>query len=196
MADDGLSGLLVGLGNPGPKYQLTPHNLGFLALDELFAVPGWAWQERKPPAGHCSLWRGKLNNNGWLAAKPLTYMNRSGDAVGPLLRWYGLAPNKLLVVHDDLDLALGTVKFKQGGGAAGHRGISSIITNLGTNAFARLRIGIGRPPADADPAAYVLRKFSGHSREAYEHALRIAAHGIHIYCTQGMAAAMQTIHSA
>jgi peptidyl-tRNA hydrolase, PTH1 family len=195
MGSDGFRGLIVGLGNPGKEFQLTPHNLGFLTLDELLVSHADQWRSMSSPIAKCNLWRGNVSGVKWLAAKPLTYMNRSGDVIGPLARWHKLDPEQILIIHDDLDLQPGVVKFKMGGGAAGHKGILSTIEALGTNAFARLRIGIGRPQAGFDPASYVLRKFSPEQTEIFTKALSLARKALVIYCTKGLEAGMQEIHT-
>lgn len=196
MQDQSFRGLLVGLGNPGREYQCTPHNMGFLALDAFFESASPQWLQAGSPIRNCELWRSELAGERWLAVKPLTYMNRSGDVVGPLSRWYRIPPEQVLVVHDELDLQPGMLRFKMGGGAAGHKGILSVTEALGTNAFPRLRLGIGRPPAGSDPAAYVLRSISQESMPVFSEALKQAARALTAFCTKGLAAATQELHSA
>jgi PTH1 family peptidyl-tRNA hydrolase len=133
--------LIVGLGNPGTQYAQTRHNVGFRVLDTLASQRNWRWERR----GRAMLSTGTIGTEKVVLAKPLTYMNNSGEAVAELLRWYKLQPDDLLVIYDDLDLAIGRVQLKAGGSAAGHNGMSSIIHHLHTNAFPRLRVGIGRP---------------------------------------------------
>lgn len=187
-------GLIVGLGNPGPEYEHTPHNMGFLALDALFSASPGAWRTISAPTGKCELYRGEISGAAWLAVKPLTYMNRSGDAVGPLARWYRIPVERILVVHDELDLAPGSLRFKLGGGAAGHKGILSIVQSLGTNEFPRLRVGIGRPPAGHDPAGYVLRSFPAEGLAALAETLASAVTAIRTFCTKGLTLGMQELH--
>ncbi|SMP43204.1 peptidyl-tRNA hydrolase [Desulfonatronum zhilinae] len=196
MQSRGFRGLIVGLGNPGPEYERTPHNMGFLALDALFSASPNVWQAVKAPVGKCELHRGESNGSTWLAVKPLTYMNRSGDAVGPLARWYRIPAEQILVVHDELDLPPGVLRFKMGGGAAGHKGILSIVQSLGTNAFPRLRVGIGRPPSGHDPAGYVLRPFHGEGLAALSGTLTTAVTAVTMFCTKGLAAGMQELHGS
>ncbi|SDB55502.1 peptidyl-tRNA hydrolase, PTH1 family [Desulfonatronum thiosulfatophilum] len=195
MINQGFRGIIVGLGNPGTEYHRTPHNLGFLALDALFAARHSTWRIISSPVPKCELWRGDFGGETWLAAKPSTYMNRSGDAVGPLIRWYRLGPENLIVVHDDLDLQPGTVRFKMGGGAAGHKGILSISSALGTNEFARLRLGIGRPPKGHDPAGYVLRNIQPELDSVYSEVLGKSANALTTFCTKGISVAMMEYHS-
>ncbi|WP_031387482.1 aminoacyl-tRNA hydrolase [Desulfonatronum thiodismutans] len=196
MQSRGFHGLIVGLGNPGPEYERTPHNMGFLALDALFSASPGAWGVVKAPVGKCELHRGGFNGSTWLAVKPLTYMNRSGDAVGTLARWYRIPAEQILVVHDELDLPPGTLRFKMGGGAAGHKGILSIVQSLGTNAFPRLRIGIGRPPSGHDPAGYVLRPFHAEGLTALPDTLTTAITAITLFCAKGLTLGMQELHGS
>ncbi|HDQ39854.1 MAG TPA: aminoacyl-tRNA hydrolase [Desulfonatronum sp.] len=195
MAEIGFQGLIVGLGNPGLRYLDTPHNFGFLALESFLKASEDKWAVIPCPAFKCELWRGDLDGKKWLAAKPLTYMNLSGDAVGPLARWYKLAPEHILIVQDELDLPWGRLKFKKNGGAAGHKGILSISNALGSNAFFRLRIGIGRPGPGQDSASYVLRRFSESERIAVAEVLTRAVKAISTYCLLGPMAAMQALHA-
>lgn len=189
-------GLIVGLGNPGPEYRCTPHNMGFMALDTLFESASPPWLHTGSPIRNCEVRRSELAGERWLAVKPLTYMNRSGDVVGPLSRWYRIAPEHVLVVHDELDLQPGMLRFKLGGGAAGHKGILSVSQALGTNAFPRLRLGIGRPPAGHDPAAYVLRTISPELNPVFSETLKRAVKAISTFCTKGLTAATQELHRA
>lgn len=189
-------GLIVGLGNPGPEYEQTPHNMGFLVLDALFSASPGAWRQVSAPTGNCEIHRGGINGTPWLAVKPLTYMNRSGDAVGSLARWYRIPAEAILVVHDELDLGPGSLRFKMGGGAAGHKGILSIVQSLGTNVFPRLRIGIGRPPSGHDPARYVLRPFHAEEMAALPETLTTAISAIRTFCTKGLSLGMQELHGS
>lgn len=195
MSESAFKGLIIGLGNPGLEYRFTPHNAGFLTLDRVLEAHADRWSLLSSPVPKCELWRGTLLQAKWLAAKPLTYMNLSGEAIGPLARWYKLAPEQLLVVHDELDLPQGTLRFKQGGGAAGHKGILSITSSLGTNMFYRLRVGIGRPATDMPTAGYVLRRFSAAEQAAMEQTVRRAAQAVHDYCMLGPVKATQRLHS-
>jgi PTH1 family peptidyl-tRNA hydrolase len=145
--------LIVGLGNPGPRYVLTRHNVGALAVDEL------ARRHPSHPLGvrcHSTVYAGKIAGQFVLLAKPLTYMNTSGKAVGPLLRAYHLNPASLVVIHDDIDLPPGRIKEKHRGGHAGHRGLTSVIDAVGTDEFCRIRVGVGRPPEGTSATDYVL----------------------------------------
>lgn len=195
MSENGFKGLIIGLGNPGHEYSLTPHNAGFLTVDQVLEFQKGCWTNLSSPVPRCELWRGVLFQAKWLAAKPLTYMNLSGEAVAPLARWYKITPEQLLVVHDELDLPLGTLRFKHGGGAAGHKGILSIASSLGTGMFHRLRIGIGRPAPGLPADGYVLRRFSADQHAAMETIVRRAAQAVLDFCALGPVKATQRLHS-
>ena len=144
--------VIVGLGNPGPKYQWTRHNAGFLFLDRLAHLENISIN-RKNFSGLAGEWN--HNGNRLILLKPHTFMNLSGQAVMQALQFYKLPTSQMIVVHDELDLPLGTARFKQGGGHGGHNGLRSIMEQLGKGDFIRLRIGIGRPPR-GDTVNYVL----------------------------------------
>jgi peptidyl-tRNA hydrolase, PTH1 family len=151
--------VVIGLGNPGNEYEATRHNAGFLFLDTLKA--SWKFPEFVPEKKFVSLVSaGIRDDEKTLLVKPVTFMNRSGEAVVALFNFFKLTPADITVVHDDLDLALGTWKVAESSGAAGHNGVSDIIERLGTKEFRRIRIGIGRPEDDRDPADYVLSRFT------------------------------------
>lgn len=148
--------LVVGLGNPGPEYANNRHNIGFMAVDMVvrrhsFGSPRHRFQ------GEC--YEGRVGGEKVLALKPLTYVNRSGDAVGAAVRFYKLAPDQVVVIHDELDLAPGKLRVKTGGGTAGHNGLRSIDAHIGPD-FHRVRIGIGHPGDKDLVADYVLRDFA------------------------------------
>lgn len=149
--------MVVGLGNPGPRYKLTRHNAGFMAVDLLADEMAIAY---KPDKHRALVGKGNVAGREVLLVKPLTYMNNSGEAVAPLARWYGVIPEELIVVHDDLDLSPGMMRIRAKGSSGGHRGLQSIISALGTTAVPRLKIGIGRPPVGQDVIEYVLQPFS------------------------------------
>jgi PTH1 family peptidyl-tRNA hydrolase len=145
--------LIVGLGNPGTQYAQTRHNVGFRVLDAFASQHNWQWERR----GRAMLSHGMIDAAKVTLVKPLTYMNNSGEAVGELLRWYKLQPTDLLVIYDDLDLAIGRVQLKAAGSPAGHNGVANIIHHLHTNEFPRLRVGIGKPANQHIPTIdYVL----------------------------------------
>lgn len=164
--------LLVGLGNPGKKYYRTRHNAGFMALEELSAREGFAWKENKKTDCLLAEW------NGIIVAKPLTYMNNSGQAVNKIFSYFKLSPetndlsDTLTVIHDDLDIELGKYRIKINSGSAGHNGVASIITHLGTKNFTRIRIGIKTPDLENTPAdKFVLQEFKKQEIAAVNNAI-------------------------
>lgn len=193
-------GLIVGLGNPGVKYARTRHNFGFMLADHLLELWG------RQPGVSCAARAARLNaeifevseNYGarrWLMVKPMTFMNLSGQVVGEISRKNGIAPEKILVAHDELDLSLGTVRLKFSGGLAGHNGLKSVAAHLGTRDFARIRLGIGRP-GEGDPVSdYVLRSFLPAEWEMVARSLDIASDAVLQYCSQGLTAATNRLHS-
>jgi len=189
---------IAGLGNPGKEYRDTRHNLGFAVIDALLEECGRTGQVEQLSGGRfkCELWRCRMpGNNSWnLVAKPMTYMNLSGEALQALLHWHRLSARQLLVAHDELDFQPGIVRFKFGGGAAGHNGLTSIIQQIGTRDFYRLRIGVGRI-AGQDVARWVLTRPAPDERPLLEKAIRIALQGIMLFAGQGPTAAMNFIHS-
>jgi PTH1 family peptidyl-tRNA hydrolase len=144
--------LIVGLGNPGPKYYRTRHNAGFIAVDILAHKHDVLYQVKK----EYELAEAYFYTERVHLAKPLTYMNLSGRAVKKLRKKLGLDPSRILVIHDDMDLRPGAIRIKRGGSSGGHLGLESVIRELGTGDFPRVRIGVGRPPEGMDPAEYVL----------------------------------------
>jgi len=148
--------MIVGLGNPGERYERTRHNIGFWCVDRLAEQCSAARERRRFRA---LLREATFGPHRLVLIKPQTYMNDSGDAIAPAARWYKVPPAQILVIYDDLDLPVGRVRFRLGGSSGGHRGVASIIQRLGTDAFMRLRIGIGRPPHD-EAVDYVLSHFS------------------------------------
>ncbi len=179
--------LIVGLGNPGPEYRLTPHNLGFLTLDLLAEQSGIRLVR---PEANAVVGRGEVAGKPVVLAKPLSYMNLSGGPVSKLLEKYELGPADLLVVYDELDLPWGSLRLKPKGSAAGHNGMKSIIGSLGTADFARLRLGIhpGRPVGDG--ARYVLRPFRAGEEKELEDLLSRAADVVRLYLSDGAEKAM------
>lgn len=153
--------MIVGLGNPGPRYSRNRHNIGFQCI-ELCAQRWGITLDRvqmRAQTGSGFITREGLRQK-VLLVKPLTFMNASGEAVAPLARFHHIEPSSILVIHDDLDLPAGKLRLRPGGSSGGQNGVRSIIEHLGTQEFARIRVGIGRPPNGMDPAAYVLQNFS------------------------------------
>jgi PTH1 family peptidyl-tRNA hydrolase len=168
--------LIVGLGNPGPRYARTRHNVGFMVLDEL--------ARRHRATGR---------NEQVIFLKPLTYMNLSGLAVVRALRRRRLHVEDLIVIHDELDLPVGTVRLKQGGGSAGHRGVKSIAEHVGTADFVRVRVGIGRPPQD-DAVGHVLGQPVASEEAALERAVAVAADAVESITRDGLERAMNAFN--
>jgi PTH1 family peptidyl-tRNA hydrolase len=148
--------MIVGLGNPGKDYQKNRHNVGFMAIDKIAQEFGI---ENKKVKSKAIIMEGKKDNKKIILVKPQTYMNLSGTAVASLVQFFKISPENLIVIHDDLDLPSLSIRLRPGGGAGGQKGVSSIIQNLGTQRFNRIRIGIGRPPGRMDAADYVLQNF-------------------------------------
>ncbi len=179
--------IVIGLGNPGKKYERTRHNAGFMAVDELARSLRLELGLEKC---HALLGKGALGTEKVLLAKPQTYMNDSGRSVAALLKDAYASAAELIVLHDELDLAAGTVRVKSGGGHGGHNGLRSIIEHLGTADFVRVRIGVGRPVPGMDTADYVLSPFFAEEREAAATATANAAEAVRVIIVQGAVKAM------
>jgi peptidyl-tRNA hydrolase, PTH1 family len=180
--------LIVGLGNPGLRYARTRHNAGFDTVDIIAARQGWAWS---PQRGRTQVAGGTIGGEKIVLAKPQTYMNDSGVAVAELVRFYKLDPQDLLVICDDLDLPLGKVRVRPSGSAGGQHGMESIIRHLGSNAFARIRIGIGRPERGRDENIdFLLSVPKGDERIALDEAIQRAADAALSWLTEGVEPAM------
>ncbi|MFW5713658.1 MAG: aminoacyl-tRNA hydrolase [Brevefilum sp.] len=179
--------LIVGLGNPGPRYHNNRHNVGFMVVDALaddVRIPIRRVEFR------ALVGKGMLENEPAILAKPQTFMNDSGQAVAPLMRFYKIPNEKLLVVHDDLDLPFGTIRLRPQGGAGGQRGMGSIMAKLDTQDFARLRVGIGRPPGRMPPRDYVLHDFDPEEEEILPEVLQTAVDAIRRFVSAGIEQAM------
>ncbi len=179
--------MIVGLGNPGPVYRHTRHNFGFLALDELAEELNIQVKRLKFKA---MIGEGRFNESKVVLVKPMTFMNESGRAVAPLLRYFKLPLSNLLIIHDDLDLPLGTLRLRPSGGTSGQRGMASIITHLGTQEFPRMRLGIGRPPGQMDPVDYVLKNFLPSENELLAIVLRTAVEASQNFIKEGLTQTM------
>jgi PTH1 family peptidyl-tRNA hydrolase len=185
--------LVVGLGNPGPEYAETRHNIGVRVVELLAArAGGGRFSKHKSNA---DVLEGRLAGRRTVLAVPRTYMNVSGGPVAGLLRYYGVAPTDLVVVHDDLDLGFGVVRLKQGGGEGGHNGLRSISGSIGTKDYLRVRFGIGRPPGRQDPADFVLKRFSGAERKELEFAVDLAADAAEALLRDGLEPAQNRFHA-
>lgn len=168
------SSLVFGLGNPGRRYAWTFHNAGFLAVDVLAASSGI----RLRPSGEADVGVGMLEGMTVLLGKPRTFMNLSGRAVAPVYDRFVESPEDLVVLHDDLDLPLGVVRLKRGGGTGGHNGIRSLVEELGNGEFLRVRIGIGRPPEGQDPSDFVLSPVPEEMRGRFRSGVSSAAEAV------------------
>ena len=187
---DEIEFLAVGLGNPGEEYEFTPHNLGFLVIDRL-ADSNAIRVSRKENMSLVGL--GSVRGKRVALAKPQTYMNVSGPAVKGLLERYGLGPDRLLVVYDELDLPWGTLRIRPKGSAAGHNGIRSLIGSLGTSEFARVRLGIDRPGrerAAGQGAKFVLGRFSRAQKQEMEEAVARGAEAVESIIAEGVEKSM------
>lgn len=186
--------MVVGLGNPGPEYAATRHNLGFFVVDLLAERVGGRFRSHKGRAAVLEGRFGPLPGVPVVLAKPTGYMNLSGGPVASLRDYYGVPLDRLVVVHDDLDLPFGAVRLKRGGGDGGHNGLRSVTRSLGAPDYLRVRVGIGRPPGRMDPADYVLRPFAAaEARDLPVHVDR-AADAVEALVHDGLEAAQNTFH--
>jgi PTH1 family peptidyl-tRNA hydrolase len=181
--------LIAGLGNPGREYRDTRHNIGFMVLDRLAGRLGerFARLESKSLVAKATHQGSRL-----ILAKPQTFMNESGRAVGGLIRFYKVPLDHVLVVYDDVDLPFGTLRLRPMGGSAGQKGMRSILEQIGTEELARLRMGIGRPPGKMDAAVYVLRPFSAAEVGLLPELLDRAADAVLVFVAEGLEKAMNT----
>ncbi|MFD3706943.1 aminoacyl-tRNA hydrolase [Nocardia sp. NPDC058658] len=184
--------LVVGLGNPGPEYERTRHNVGFLVADVLAERVGGRFAVHKKSGA--DLLQARLDGRQILIAKPRTYMNLSGRPVAALAKFFSVPADQVIVVHDELDLPFGTLRLKQGGGEGGHNGLRSISQALTTKEYLRTRIGIGRPPGRQDPADYVLKAFSGPERKEVPVIVEQAADAVEMLLKVGLEAAQNSLH--
>lgn len=183
--------MIVGLGNPGPRYAGNRHNIGFQCVD-LFARRHQI--EIGRVQSRAAVGDGWVSRNGLRAkvilVKPLTYMNLSGEAVGALARYYQIEADAIMVVHDDLDLDAGKLRLRRNGGSGGQNGVKSVMQHLGTPDFHRARVGIGRPPGRMDPAAYVLQDFSAAEEDVFGPLRGTVGDALECWLFQGIDAAM------
>ena len=179
----------MGLGNPGLAYRHNRHNIGFMVADVLAQKLEIPLKRVKFKA---QIGNGKVEGIPVIIAKPLTYMNNSGEAVAPLVHYFKVPLERMLVIHDDMDLPLGTLRMRPSGGSAGHNGMLSIFDKLGTNAIPRLRVGIGRPPGRMDPADYVLQDFPKSDEELLKMVIAQACEAALAFITNGLEKAMNT----
>ena len=184
--------LLIGLGNPGRKYSKTRHNIGFVILDELAAKLDCEIKKKKFKGSYLleEFFGKKI-----CLLKPQNFMNLSGEVADSFVNYFKIETKEMLVVHDDIDLPLGKLRFSFGSGHAGHNGIRSILDWIYTKDFYRLRFGVGRPPENIDPADYVLGKFSDDEKRAVDEAVKRAIEAIRIFYIDSPKEAMQIFNS-
>ncbi|QSB06145.1 aminoacyl-tRNA hydrolase [Natronoglycomyces albus] len=193
MSDQAL--LVVGLGNPGPKYAANRHNVGFMIADLLADRLGGTFGLHKRARAQVCEARLGIGGPRLVLVKPLTFMNLSGQSVAPLAQFYKIEPEQVVVAHDELDLPFGTLRLKQNGGEGGHNGLRSLSKSLNTKEYVRLRFGIGRPSGRQDAADYVLRDFSSAERKEVPVLLELAADAVEAVAKEGLASAQNRIHA-
>ncbi|NLX10265.1 MAG: aminoacyl-tRNA hydrolase [Chloroflexi bacterium] len=186
--------LLVGLGNPGREYEDTRHNVGFRCVDAVARAYHLSFQPKKQSKAKIA--DGTIAGRRVLLAKPQAYMNLSGGTVQGLATFYKIPPAHILVIFDDLDLPLGTLRIRQKGGSGGHRGLTDIIQRLGTQDFPRIRFGIGRPPGRMDPAAFVLQRFSPAELDLVNAAVATTVEAVETWLRDGIDIAMNRYNGA
>ncbi len=189
--------LVVGLGNPGPRYAGNRHNVGAMVLDELATRTGSTLRSHKARA---AVAQARIGPPGPAArpvvlAVPGSYMNESGGPVSSLMRFFSVPAERLVVIHDELDIDPGEVRLKRGGGEGGHNGLRSVSSAIGTRDYHRVRVGIGRPPGRMDPADFVLRDFSAAERKELPFTVSDAADAVELLLAEGLLAAQQRVHA-
>jgi PTH1 family peptidyl-tRNA hydrolase len=197
--------LVVGLGNPGPRYAANRHNVGAMVLDELAGRHGGTWSAASGPGGQrpravtAAVRLGVLDGGApgpaVVLAKPTTYMNESGGPVGMLARYLAVPAERVVLVHDELDIPFAQVRLKLGGGEGGHNGVRDVSRALGTRDDLRVRVGIGRPPGRQDPADFVLHDFSGEERKDLAWLVDRAADAVESVVTEGLEIAQRRFHA-
>lgn len=179
--------IIVGLGNPGNEYAKTRHNVGFMLIDALADnLNITLWKDKF----NAQIAEGRIGTEKILLVKPQTYMNNSGEAVGPLMRWYKLEPEDIIVAHDDMDIPAGTVRIRKKGSSGGHNGIKSLIAHLGSENFARIRLGIGRPLPGWSVVKHVLALFPAEDRIEVDKAIDYLIPAVKCIITDGLDIAM------
>jgi len=191
--------LVVGLGNPGPTYAGNRHNVGAMVVDELARRTGSTLRRHKARAVAAQVRLGQVAGGApgpaAVIAVPSTFMNESGGPVSALMRFFSVQAERLIVVHDELDLDAGTIRLKRGGGEGGHNGLRSVSASIGTRDYHRVRVGIGRPPGRMDAADFVLRDFSKAERTELPFLLDDAADAVEALALLGLVDAQQRVHS-
>ena len=185
--------LVVGLGNPGPGYAASRHNVGNMVANELASRASASFKSHRANA---LVAEGRIGGTRFVIAKPLSFMNLSGGPTAALVKYYKLDVSRLIVVHDELDIPFDTLKLKIGGGSGGQNGIKDVAAALGTPDFARVRVGIGRPPGRQSAADFVLGNFSSTERQVLPNLISDAADAVELIATQGLNAAQLKFHTA
>ncbi len=185
--------LVVGLGNPGSAYAHTRHNAGFQTVDEFARAQDLSYWKNQAGALVAAI---NYNERKLILAKPQSFMNTSGGPVSKLAQLYDLTPEQILIVHDELNIPTGDIRIKFAGGHGGHNGLRSIINKLNSKNFARIRVGIGRPPGTMDPADYVLRELRGSAAQEFAETIERASGVVADCLKQGVLAAQQTYNSS
>ncbi|WP_199255214.1 aminoacyl-tRNA hydrolase [Mycolicibacterium mengxianglii] len=185
--------LVVGLGNPGPNYAKTRHNIGFMVVDILADRMGEKFKVHKRSGAEVAT--GRLGGKAVVLAKPRVFMNESGRQVGPLAKFYSVPAADVVIVHDELDIDFGRIRLKFGGGVAGHNGLRSVSSALGTNDFHRVRVGIGRPPGSKSGAAFVLEQFNSRERPELPVICEQAADAAELLVELGIEPAQNQVHA-
>ncbi|MBA8815801.1 PTH1 family peptidyl-tRNA hydrolase [Microbacterium halimionae] len=186
--------IVLGLGNPGPQYEKTRHNVGQLVIDELATRRQEKLRTHKANARVAESWV-RVGGDRFVLAKPNTFMNVSGGPAAALAAFYGVTPDHVIVVHDELDIPFDTIKLKVGGGHGGHNGVRDVAKALGTPEFPRVRVGIGRPPGRMDAADWVLDPFGATERSALPSLVSDAADAVEELIEDGLVAAQQRHHA-
>ncbi|MBY6367956.1 aminoacyl-tRNA hydrolase [Rhodococcoides corynebacterioides] len=184
--------VVIGLGNPGPQYAATRHNIGAVVLDTLAARAHGSFSTHK--RSNCDVLSARLGDRPVVLGKPRSYMNESGGPVVNLARFHSVDPTDVIVVHDELDLDFGVVRLKRGGGEGGHNGLRSISKSLGTKDYIRVRVGIGRPPGRMDPASFVLKPFAAAERAEIAVSVEDAADAVEQVVRLGLEDAQNRVH--
>jgi PTH1 family peptidyl-tRNA hydrolase len=183
--------IVAGLGNPGAQYANTPHSVGFEVVDALAAAAGVAWDERRQ--FKCLMARVSIAGQPVLLVKPQTFMNLSGESVAPVVKYHNATAADLLVVHDDIDLPLGRMRIRKGGSCGGHNGVRNIIERIGTQDFARLKLGVGKDRSNV--VGFVLGKFHPDARKVMDLVVAEAAKAVSAVVSQGADSAMNAFNS-
>ena len=188
--------VIAGLGNPGPEYAPTRHNLGYLVVDEVLRRCGKTLRPAKSGRAFVAETRlGPMPGQRVALVRSRGYMNESGGAVAAVLGYYKVSPDRLVVVYDELDIPYGDLRVRLGGGDGGHNGVKSVRASLGTGEFYRVRVGIGRPPGRQDPADYVLKPFSAAQRDELPLNVQRAADSVEMLVEKGLLATQNQFHA-